>query len=92
MDGAQVVLDPRNGFWCLNEEATERIFRAVSVEGEGIGFEAATLAHLMNLKMAVLSAPDAIREGSKPKFSARLSAARDVVAVKLNILLHRYTW
>ncbi len=90
--GAEVVLDPRNRFWCFREEAAERIFRAVFVEGEGIGFEAATLVRLMNLKVVTLSAPDTIAERSRPKLSARLSAARDIVAVKLNVLLRRYTW
>jgi hypothetical protein len=91
-DGAEVVLNPRNRFWCFSEEAAERVFRAVSVKGEGIGFEAAVLARLMNLKVAALSIPDAISECPRPKFSARLSVAKDIVAVKLNILLHRYTW
>ncbi len=90
--GAEAVLDSRNRFWCFGEEAAERIFRAVSVAGEGIGFEAATLAHLMGLNVAAFSVQDAVLEGPRPKFSARLSAARDIITVRLNVLLHRYTW
>ncbi len=86
------VKDTQCGFKCFSEEAAEKIFRLISLEGWGFDFESLVIARGLGLKVKEMPVRWSDIGESKVKLSAYLLTLRDVAAVKLNILLKRYKW